>query len=97
MQMKKLYPLVFIFTLSINALFSQSPAQLPVFENWTTNAGTQSWSHPMVTKTDPYNNVYTAGGTIQLSGSGLTDILITKDSPKGKRLWTRTYNGTRTL
>ncbi len=70
---------------------AKSQAQLHVFEEWTTDAGTQNFFHKSVTKTDGSGNVYVAGATV--NGSGNYDILVAKYNSGGVQQWIQQYNG----
>ncbi|MBL7883425.1 MAG: SBBP repeat-containing protein, partial [Bacteroidia bacterium] len=86
--MKKL--LLFI-AIILSGLAVKSQAVLNVFEDWTSNAGSQNFFHKSITKTDGSGNVYVAGATV--NGSGTYDILVAKYSNSGVQQWIQQYNG----
>jgi uncharacterized delta-60 repeat protein len=86
--MKKQLMIVLLVAISYLA---NAQAQLHVFEEWTTDAGTQNFFHKGVTKTDGSGNVYVAGAT--LNGSGNYDILVAKYNSSGIQQWIQQHNG----
>lgn len=83
--------LLYAFTLIGTMLFSQS--SIPrVFDAWKTKDGTQTLYVKNTTKTDGSGNVYTAGAT--LNPSGTYDIFLVKKNSSGVTLYTKQINGT---
>lgn len=81
--------LIALGMLACITLFSQP--NLKVFQEWTTNLGTQHFFHKNVTKTDASDNVYVAGATVNASGN--YDILVTKYNRHGNLEWTQQIDG----
>lgn len=88
---KPMKKLLLSFLLIAICYMAKSQAELNVFEEWTTNAGSQNFFHKAITKTDGSGNVYVAGATV--NGSGNYDILVAKYNSGGVQQWIQQYNG----
>jgi hypothetical protein len=87
--MKKILLFLIVACLS-TSMYSQ--AELKVFQDWMTTAGTQNFFYKNVTKTDGSGNVYVAGAT--MNGAGNYDILLAKFNSSGVQQWIQQVNGT---
>ncbi|MEI6852186.1 MAG: SBBP repeat-containing protein [Bacteroidota bacterium] len=86
--MKKLL-FFFIFTVSTVMVMAQSVPM--IFQDWTTNAGTQNYFYKNKMKTDASGNTYLVGATLNASGN--YDILVSKVNGKGALQWKNQYDG----
>lgn len=92
MNLPKITNLLFfalLFFVIPPASFAQG--QTILSELWTGQGGETAVFYKNVVKTDPSNNVYVSGSTIDSSGNH--DIVLQKFSPRGILLWTKTYSG----
>jgi hypothetical protein len=86
--MKKL---VLLLTIMVSTIITFAQGELKVFPEWIAANGLQVYFFKNVIKTDPSDNVYVAGAT--LNSFNNYDILINKYDPDGALLWTQNYNG----
>jgi hypothetical protein len=86
--MKKVILTLLSTFLSIPFIMAQ---QTVVFEEWKTDAGSQSFFFKSKTVTDGSGNVYITGAT--KNGSGDYDILTAKYNSSGVQQWIVQYNG----